>query len=904
MARSPGFYYNEVDNTAYLNNNIEAAKVGTTVAVIGYASKGEFNTPVEITSYSNFVKKFGEPIQDQYSGMAVKRILNNGGTVLFVRVGDNNALESNVIIKNGNKEVKSKIVFNKSDVKYNEHGYDSGKTYIANLGNKLIKVKTSVDRGISRANLINSIKNSLKETKAYTEYKIDNKQFSFNIVNSFDETIYGPYFVDLASAKTSSDRLNALNNAIKNSANYYRIVVKGSDGVLTEGSLLNTLSEDETNYGFKLLGDKKITVSLSSSNTIGELETKVKNALQEAILDNVVFKFVNDIENSYFLLYSKTGEDLSFGQDGLDDVKPLFNNNYEITNISNETYKESQFGVSIEGGIGINSIVLKNDNNATNNITFKYNDGTFVLESSTKPYCIEKADYEFLDVATNCITLILKEEASERVGYNVTEENKKIVITTDTTNKVPLVFSSDELITEYNDKFIGNLLSLFDLDKDISYIDGKTEVPDEERDMIKVSSVEKGSSTKGIIFEVVENTNSFDGTKTNDIYVRNGNNVESFLNVTFKEGDERYFVNVINQTAENGGSRLINVAIKRPENANPNTPVELKPGVYVLGQPKDKDSVLNETASDGWDYDYQIGTNGIASNEEDAKTYFCGVLTLESDLANDDLYDFDILITPDCIEEEVQTAAIELCESTMGAIYIADTPIALDKEDAIDWHNGKGENRSSAINSTYAAVYWPWLKVYDDISGKNVYVMPSVLMAAQYVYTDKVGPWNAPAGTSYGSIPAIDIERYPNKLDRDDLYTNGNVINPFKKYNDGTILAFGEKTTQRIDSTLSKIHTRRTLIRIRKELKAVLNGFIFKQGIAENVKLMKAYATTILDKFKSNKAIATYRVDTSRNTTASMQQDIIYVDVFVTPVGCIEEVNISFTLDKGNETVN
>lgn len=903
MARSPGFYYSELDNTAYLNNNTEAAKVGTTVAVIGYASKGEFNTPVEITSYSNFVKKFGEPIQDQYSGMAVKRILNNGGTVLFVRVGDDNALESNVIIKNGNSQVDGKIVFNKSDVKINDAGYVDGKIYIANLGEKLIKVKTFADRGISRANLINSIKNSLKATKAYTEYKIEKKQFSFNIVDENKITKYGPYFVDLASAKNSIERETALNNAIKSSANYCRIVVKNAaeeEQPLTTQSKLTELI-DGSNYGFKL-GNIEIKVELNSENTIGDLVTRVIEALQSKGLNDVEFKFFEG-DDSYFLLYDKTGEDLIFELDGLSsDNKPLFDNKIASDGIANEEYGEDKLRYSSDENIGINSIVLKNTNTNITGTEFKNNDGTFILENNIdSPYFIEDASYDFLDKATGNVIEILKENSSDALKYNVIEENKKIVITT-TGDTKPELLTSSGLAEDGND-FVGDLLSLFAGENEIEYINGKAEVQDELKDMIKVSSVEKGSSTKGIIFEVVENINAFDSTETNDIYVRSGNNVESFLNVSFDITNERYFENVINQTAENGGSRLINVEVKRPVGHNDNK-IELKPGVYVLGQPKDSGSVLNdETATDSWDYDYQIGTNGIASNEEKAKTYFCNVLTLESDLANDDLYDFDILITPDCIEEEVQTAAIELCESTLGAIYIADTPIALDKKEAIDWHNGKGD-RTSAINSTYAAVYWPWLKVYDDISGKNVYVMPSVLMAAQYVYTDKVGPWNAPAGTSYGSIPAIDIERYPNKLDRDDLYTNGNVINPFKKYNDGTILAFGEKTTQRIDSTLSKIHTRRTLIRIRKELKAVLNGFIFKQGVAENVKLMKAYATTVLDKFKSNKAIATYRVDTSRNTTASMQQDIIYVDVFVTPVGCIEEVNISFTLDKGNETVN
>jgi len=73
-----------------------------------------------------------------------------------------------------------------------------------------------------------------------------------------------------------------------------------------------------------------------------------------------------------------------------------------------------------------------------------------------------------------------------------------------------------------------------------------------------------------------------------------------------------------------------------------------------------------------------------------------------SKLANKDLYDFHILITPDNISEIFQNKAIALCEDRQDAVAIIDPPIGLIVENVINCHNGSGFGRSTALTSNYA----------------------------------------------------------------------------------------------------------------------------------------------------------------------------------------------------------
>ena len=279
---------------------------------------------------------------------------------------------------------------------------------------------------------------------------------------------------------------------------------------------------------------------------------------------------------------------------------------------------------------------------------------------------------------------------------------------------------------------------------------------------------------------------------------------------------------------------------------------------------------------------------------------------MNSGLSNKDLYAWHILITPDNITEEVQDAAINLCEYMEDAIYIADPPQGLSRDKVIKWHNGKYA-RSSALQSNYTCTYWPWLKVYDSASGKYSWTMPSVLMAAQFCRTDNwYAPWYAPAGETCGLISsAIDIENYPNKNDRDQLYLDQNRINPFIRLRNGNILAFGEKTCQRKNSTLTKIHTRRMLCALKHDLRNSIKGFLFLPTMAENISSIRGIVTAIMEDVKVNGGVTSYTVicDETNNTTETLQQDILNIAVSCVPTGCLEQVEITFTLNKSAETV-
>ena len=131
-----------------------------------------------------------------------------------------------------------------------------------------------------------------------------------------------------------------------------------------------------------------------------------------------------------------------------------------------------------------------------------------------------------------------------------------------------------------------------------------------------------------------------------------------------------------------------------------------------------------------------------------------------------------------------------------------------------------------------------------------------------------------------------------------------NRINPFLKLRNGTVLAYGEKTTQRKNSTLTKIHTRRMLIALKKELSAAIKGYLFMPTMSENIAKIRANVTAIMEACKVGGGVDSYVVvcDETNNTTETLQQDILNITIICVPNGCIEQVEITFILNKSADT--
>ena len=444
----------------------------------------------------------------------------------------------------------------------------------------------------------------------------------------------------------------------------------------------------------------------------------------------------------------------------------------------------------------------------------------------------------------------------------------------------------------------------------VVYKEGSAELDPSKRDIIVFTSREYGEGTSNVGIRIYTSTSPLDNSKTHYIEtVINGVVKETWEDVSYNPSSERYFENLLNEEPENAGSSYVRVKVIKNDTTQEDvmvpdtseltgsteTPIYLGKAYNSECVERTKDVSLDSYLS----YDYSVGDNGVP---EDTSDLFMEAMdTTNSGLSNKDLYTWHILITPDNISEEVQDTAINLCEFMEDAIYIADPPQGISRENVVKWHNG-AFGRGSALQSDYACTYWPWLKVYDSNESKYVWCMPSVLMAAQFCKVDNnYAPWYAPAGETNGLISqAVDIEKYPNKNDRDEMYLDQNRVNPFLMQKNGNILAYGEKTLKRKNSTLTKIHTRRMLISLKHELRNSIKGFIFMPTMTENITKIRGIATSIMERAKTGGGVSSYTVicDETNNTIETLQQDILNLAVVCTPNGCIEQVEISFTLNK------
>lgn len=496
-------------------------------------------------------------------------------------------------------------------------------------------------------------------------------------------------------------------------------------------------------------------------------------------------------------------------------------------------------------------------------------------------------------------------------------------------NTIPGEFDTTSPIKGYNDLsvLIGEQISESTYDKNgytssdacVIAKEGTAEVEEDKQDMVIFTAREYGEGTSDIGVKVYTSVSPIDKSKTHYISVLvNGNIKETWEDVSYDPSAENYFADLINEEPENDGSEYIKVTVVKQDETSTEVNLEdteMYTGssdtpVY-LGKALTEDSINRVDAgarySEYTKYDYAIGNNGIP---EDSTDLFVDAMnTTDSGLCNKDLYLWHILITPDNITEEVQDAAINLVEFMEDAIYIADPPQGLSREGVIQWHNGKLKGgRSSAFESNYACTYWPWLKLYDSTSAKYVWAMPSVVMAAQFCKVDNnYAPWYAPAGETNGLITsALDMECYPNKNDRDNLYLDQNRVNPFLMLKNGNILAYGEKTFQRKNSTLTKIHTRRMLVALKHDLRNSIKHFLFLPTMSENIAKIRGIVTSIMEEVKIGGGVVSYNVvcDETNNTTETLQQDILNVAVSCVPTGCIEQVEITFTLNKSSESVS
>ncbi|WP_033441629.1 phage tail sheath family protein [Saccharothrix sp. NRRL B-16314] len=102
----------------------------------------------------------------------------------------------------------------------------------------------------------------------------------------------------------------------------------------------------------------------------------------------------------------------------------------------------------------------------------------------------------------------------------------------------------------------------------------------------------------------------------------------------------------------------------------------------------------------------------------------------------------------------VQLAMIAHCELMGNRIAVLDPPPALNPQQVRDWRlNGAG------YDSKYAALYYPWIKIFDPASDDHLFVPPSGHMAGVWARTDASrGVHKAPANEVVRGAVALETQ--------------------------------------------------------------------------------------------------------------------------------------------------
>ncbi len=136
--------------------------------------------------------------------------------------------------------------------------------------------------------------------------------------------------------------------------------------------------------------------------------------------------------------------------------------------------------------------------------------------------------------------------------------------------------------------------------------------------------------------------------------------------------------------------------------------------------------------------------------------------------------------------QAVQLAMIAHCESMGDRVAILDPPPNLNAQQIREWRVDK-----AGYDSKYAALYWPWIKVFDPSSGQNVFVPPSGHMAGIWGRNDDTrGVHKAPANEVVRG--AITLELQITKAEHDLLNPHG--INCIRAFPGRGIRVWGART--------------------------------------------------------------------------------------------------------------
>ena len=409
-------------------------------------------------------------------------------------------------------------------------------------------------------------------------------------------------------------------------------------------------------------------------------------------------------------------------------------------------------------------------------------------------------------------------------------------------------------------------------------------------------------------------TNTSTGSGTFNVIIRQGNDndsapviLESWNNVSLDPNSSRFISRVIGDQKLSYDSTTNQIDASTGSFANQSRYVRVK-NVTSLPNYLDNNGnpvpsytsfiPLNGSGSFGGAVgDVKAGANFYENiNATNTQGLVAGNYTNMVNLfSNRDDYQFNILSTPGLYDADYTSVVSNIITNTTRRgdnLYVLDL---------VKYDGGITDviTQSQTRDTSYAATYWPWVRVTDPGTGKQVFIPASTLLPGVYAYNDKVAaPWFAPAGINRGGLSTVLSPKIKlSQGNRDDLYANN--INPIAIFPKTGVSVFGQKTLQKGASSLDRINVRRLLIELKAYISQIADTLVFEQNTITTRNNFTSRVNPYLEAIQQKQGLYAFRVimDETINTPDVIDRNQLVGQIYIQPARTAEFIALDFILE-------
>jgi len=284
-----------------------------------------------------------------------------------------------------------------------------------------------------------------------------------------------------------------------------------------------------------------------------------------------------------------------------------------------------------------------------------------------------------------------------------------------------------------------------------------------------------------------------------------------------------------------------------------------------------------------WDAGANKATGG-----DDAGYPTIGQYLLALDLfKNPETSNFIAFLDAGVTEVAYAQAITQMCEKRQDCVGLLSVSYEAqanpDIQEVIEYRKNLG------INSSYATLTTPWVKIVDKYNDIEIFISPESFVARAIARTEREKGIFYPAfWLKRGKVYAQGLGADYDQGDRDLLYDY--QINPIFRHKSGQAIIGGQKTLTPEPSALDRLNTRLLLIVLEQGIKQVLDYSIGDLNLESERRRVRLNIETYLIDVRAKGGVVQFRVvvDETNNTPQRIANHEFYADVYIAPSSAIE----------------